>query len=107
MIDWTSTLKLQVEFAAIARKKVNAALSRRDLTFTQVSRIQQSVDKSAKSFKRVHQQLATDLTVEDSLLEAADRLHDVWSVMAIDTQNMIREMMGLRTISFSRVANDG
>lgn len=107
MIDWASTLKLQVEFAAIARKKVNAALSQCDLTFTEASRVQQSVDKSAKAYERVRQQLAADLTADDSLLEAADHLKKIWSGMMLDTENLIREMLGLRIMPPRRVANDG
>jgi hypothetical protein len=107
MVDWIVTLKRQAEIAARAREWVDSMQELPNLSFTQASRIQQSVDKSAKAFDRIRHQIAEDATVDVSVINAANHLKEIWSEMVIDTQNVIREMLGLRIVPFGRVANDG
>jgi hypothetical protein len=107
MIDWITTLRRQAELAASMKKQVDSALSRSDLTFTEASRIQQSVDKSAKAYGRMRQQLFAADDVDELLLEAAGRIEDIWSSMRRDTENSIREMLGLRVVPPRHAANSG
>jgi hypothetical protein len=107
MIDWTTALRRQAELAACMKRQVDSALSRSDLTFTEASRVQQSVDKSAKAYGRMRQQLFAADDVDELLFEAAARIEDIWSSMRRDTENLIREMLGLRVVPPRHVANSG
>ena len=95
--DWIATLKEQAHLAHRFAKEVPSALTLPELTIDQASRIHGMVEKGARDFGQISEDMNKE-DLDDALYGAADRLEAIWSALSVMAANKVRTMQGLEPI---------
>ncbi|MBP1885014.1 hypothetical protein [Sinorhizobium mexicanum] len=97
-IDWLATLAEQGEIAKSKAREVATLVVKPELPIEVASQLYRDVEKGAQAFDRILSDME-DADVEDTILEAADTLADLWSRLSVASANKIRELQGLPPIT--------
>ena len=99
VIDWVSTLQEQSNFINQIARDVSQALASPNLSIEQASRLSRSIDRGARAFDRVVEELERH-GPETELVEAAGAIADTWTHLSVAVANKLRTMQGERQTEF-------